>query len=290
MAHEAQVRYSKIADAVLRHTLVKKDGVIFNNNYEGDPKAGSVKVPVRNTEVEIGDYNKQTGAKITHGTTEYITVNITKDKAVNEVIDGHDAATVPDNLVAARLDSAGYSLGLQIEKDATIALETDATQHSDTTALTKTTVYDSFVDARTALSNNNIPKQGRWALVTPEVYGLILKCPEFIPASDLGDKIKQTGALGQIAGFNIYEDSTLSETTEYMVGHPGWCTRIHEWGVPVHVQDLSGSGNYIGASAVQGRKIYDHKVTNKKAVLIKKRLIEETAYIDKSKVDECKVV
>ena len=33
MAHELQDRYSKLVDAKLRATLVKKDGVIFNNRY-----------------------------------------------------------------------------------------------------------------------------------------------------------------------------------------------------------------------------------------------------------------
>ncbi|MEG1323080.1 MAG: hypothetical protein RSD01_08120, partial [Ruthenibacterium sp.] len=65
MAHESQIRYSDMVDAKLRATLVKKDGVIFNNRYEGNPKAGSVKVPVRDTEVVVADYNKQTGAKST---------------------------------------------------------------------------------------------------------------------------------------------------------------------------------------------------------------------------------
>ena len=32
-----------------------------------------------------------------------------------------------------------------------------------------------------------------------------------------------------------------------------------DFSVPIHLQDLSGSGKYIGASAVQGRKVYDHK-------------------------------
>ena len=45
MAHEAQVRYSKLVDLKLRATLVKKVGVICNNRYEGSPKAGSVKSP-----------------------------------------------------------------------------------------------------------------------------------------------------------------------------------------------------------------------------------------------------
>ena len=65
MAHEAQVRYSKLVDLKLRATLVKKVGVICNNRYEGSPKAGSVKVPVRDTEVAVNDYNKQTGAELT---------------------------------------------------------------------------------------------------------------------------------------------------------------------------------------------------------------------------------
>ena len=88
MAHEAQVRYSNLVDLKLRKTLVKKVGVICNNRYEGSPKAGSVKVPVRDTEVVVNDYDKAKGAKQTSGDTTYLTVNIDHDKAVNEIIDG----------------------------------------------------------------------------------------------------------------------------------------------------------------------------------------------------------
>lgn len=112
MAHTLQERYSNLVDIKLRHTLVKKDGVIFNNRYEGSPKAGSVKVPVRDTEVAVDDYDKANGVAGTSGTTTYQAVAIDKDKSVNEIIDGFDAESVPDNLVADRLDSAGYSPGL----------------------------------------------------------------------------------------------------------------------------------------------------------------------------------
>ena len=123
MAHEAQVRYSKLVDLKLRATLVKKVGVICNSRYEGSPKAGSVKVPVRDTEVAVNDYDKQTGAELTGGDTTYLTVNIDKDKAVNEIIDGFDAVSVPDDLVADRLDSAGYSLALQVDSDGSVELK-----------------------------------------------------------------------------------------------------------------------------------------------------------------------
>ena len=63
---------------------------------------------------------------------------------------------------------------------------------------------------------------GRWLLVSPEIYGLLLKSPEFIKASDLGDAVVQTGAVGRIAGFTVFEDSTLGENVEYIAGHPNW--------------------------------------------------------------------
>ena len=272
MAHTNQERYSALVDAKLRHTLVKKDGVIFNNRYEGNPKAGMVKVPVRDTEVTVSDYDKGNGSGTSTGTTTYMDVTIDKDKAVNEVIDGFDAASVPDNLVADRLDSAGYSLGYQMEQDATTVLEAKATSTGTTTALTAATVYDAVVDARTALSKAKVPNDNRrWLLVAPEVYGLLLKCDQFIKASDLGDQVVQTGAVGKVAGFLVFEDTTLSATTEFLAGHPDWCTRIKEWSVPVHLQDLAGSGKYIGASAVQGRSIYAHAVTKSQTLLIKKK-------------------
>lgn len=269
MAHLAQERYSNLVDAQLRNTLVTKDGAIFNNKYEGNPKAGIVKIPVRDTEVAVGDYNKATGGAPTTGSTTYISLVIDKDKYVNEIIDGYDAASVPDGVVAQRLDSAGYSLANQIDVDAIAVLEAGGTVVTDTTALTKTTVYEKFVDLRTQLSDNKVPKVGRYALITPSVYALVLKSPEFIKASDLGDAVVQTGAVGAIAGFTLYESNNLSANTEIIAGHPEWCSRVHDWEVAVHVQDLNGSGTYIGASAVQGRKIYAHKVTKAAAVLVK---------------------
>lgn len=271
MAHTLQERYSKLIDMKLRATLVKKDGVIFNNRYEGDPKAGKVKVPVRDTEVAIADYSKTDGASATHGDTTYLDVSVDKDKAVNEIIDGYDAAAVPDDLVADRLDSAAYSLALQIEKDGTTELENSATTFGDTTALDKDTIYDTIVDVRTKMSEAFVPNDNRrFLLVSPTVFGLILKSPEFVRATTLGDTVVQTGAAGRIAGFNVFEDATLSATTDFIAGHPDWCTRVNEWSVPVHLQDINGSGKYIGASAVQGRRIYAHKVTKAKTLYIKK--------------------
>lgn len=271
MAHTLQERYSELVDAKLRTTLIKKDGVIFNNKYEGNAKAGAVKIPVRDVEAEAQDYDKANGAAATQGTTEYVPAVIDQDKAVNEIIDGYDAASVPDNIVADRLDSATYSLGLAIELHATEVLESSATDFGDNTAVTESNAYKMVTKARTKMSKAKVPNDGRrWLLVSPDFYEAILNHDKFTSASNLGDAIKQTGAVGRIAGFLVFEDITLSETTDFIAGHPDWCCRVKEWQVPVHIQDLSQSGKFIGACAAQGRKVFTHKVTKPATLFIKK--------------------
>lgn len=149
--------------------LVTREGYIFNTRYEGSPTAGAVQIPVRDTEVTARDYNVDTGLTIETGTTTYLTVTIDQQKAVNELIDGYEAAAVPDGIVAERLDSAAYSLADTVDEHAIGILESEGTTSTNTTQLTDTTVYDSIVDARTELSNNKVPNTNRWLIVSPEV-------------------------------------------------------------------------------------------------------------------------
>lgn len=283
MAHTAQERYAKLVDAKLRNTLVTKDNLIFNNRYEGDPKAGKVKIPVRDTEVEVKDYDKASGIDASAGSTTYIDLDIDHDEAVNEIIDGFDAASVPDGIVAERLDSAGYSLGLSMDKASMDALQapTDANISATKTATTASTAYKEALAAKRVLSRAGVPNEGRWMIASPEYLELLLQDTLFVKQGDLAQELVQAGAVGKIAGFTVFESNNMDfesttrvaskkTTTEFICGHPNWCHRVQEWQVPVHVQDLSGSGKYIGASAVQGRKVYGIKVSKPKTLYIKR--------------------
>lgn len=264
--HELQTRYSDLVLAKIRKELVLKDEIVFNTDYEGSPKAGAVKVPVRDSEVQITDYDTANGIQGTSGTTGYETIVINKDKAINEIIDGYDAEAVPDGLVADRLDSAGYSLAAQEDIDGGTVLIAGATPMS-VSVLTKDNVYAAIVDIRTAMSKAKIPNDGkRYLLVTPDTMALIIKSPEFIKASALGDEVKESGIVGRIAGFNVIEWADETANLAMLAGHPRFATRVREFSVPVHIQDLSSSGKYIGASAVQGREVYAHKVLRSAAI------------------------
>ena len=243
MAHTNQDRWSSLVDAKLRTTLVTRDNLIFNTRYEGSPKAGKVKIPVRDTEVEVKAYSKSAGIDPAAGTTTYLDLTIDQDEAVNELIDGFDAASVPDGIVADRLDSAGYSLGLSMDKKSINALESaaDANISATKTACTSSTAYKTVLEAKRTLSRNGVPSEGRWLIAAPEFLEVLMQDSNFIRQGDLSQELIQQGVVGRVAGFNVVEscnmdyDSTTrvaskKTTTEFIAGHPNWCHRVGRMG------------------------------------------------------------
>lgn len=265
MPHEAQERYSSLVLAKMRSENILKDGIIFNNDYEGDPVAGAVKVPVRDGEVKVGDYDRSAGGELSESSTEYRPILINREKYVNELIDSYDAASVPDNIVADRLDSAGYSMANALDRDGASTLISQGTR-VNISAVSSATVYSEVVDIRTLMSKANVPNDGRrYLLVTPDIYAAMLKSPLFVQASALGDDVKQSGAVGKMAGFTVYEWNDDTANLAMIAGHPRFATRINAWKVPIAIKDLADS-THIGASAVQGRSVYGHEVLRKDAI------------------------
>lgn len=282
MAHTLQERYSRLVDAKLRSTLVTRDNYIFNTNHEGNPVSGSVKIPVRDTEVELKSYNKATGATLSTGTTTYLTMLMSNDEAVNELIDGYDAAALPDDVVAERLSSAGYTLALSMDKKSIKALEEteNITVSSTKTVSTTSTAYANVVKARTSLSRLGVPTAGRWLIASPEFIELILQDEKFVRSGDISQELVEAGAVGKIAGFTVFESSNLmyqnttfvsnkTTSTEFICGHPNWCHRVQAWAVPVSVNRIA-DGVHIGASAVQGRKVYNVLISKPSTVYVKR--------------------
>ncbi len=273
MANELQVKYSDMTDEVLRAQLVTVESgpvPIVNTKYEGNPASGAVKIPYR-ADMVAGAYDKATGKALTGSTTQYATLLVQNDVAVNELIDGYDAAAVPDDIIADRLVSAAYAGAYALDSDAIATMEAQGTTSSDTTASTSSTAYDKLVAARTALSKANVPTTGRYAIVSPDFLALILAdTTHVILGSALSDEVLSMGFIAQCAGFYIKESSLLDPSTEFIAGHADWVARVRAWVVEPKVQSLDGSGTFIGASAVQGRWVFDHLVTKQSAVYVKK--------------------
>ena len=85
--------------------------------------------------------------------------------------------------------------------------------------LTSANLYGYFVQARTILGKNNVPTDGRWAVISPDDTALLLQdTTHFIRSTDFGDQVVKEGMtqnngkpgfIGKIAGFEVYESNHL---------------------------------------------------------------------------------
>ncbi len=103
---------------------------------------------------------------------------------------------VADAYVAG-LMAAGVSAGNVIAED-TLSAAADA--------------YDKLVDLGTVLDEDNVPSEGRFAIVTPKFYGLLLKDSRFVSAGDAQAAMtRANGVVGEAAGFSIRKSNNAPD-------------------------------------------------------------------------------
>lgn len=92
------------------------------------------------------------------------------------MIDGYDAESVPDNLTADRLDSAGYALALEMDVKSINMLETtDGIEVAkNKSAVSDETAYKEVLAAKTYLTRTGVPADGRWMICSPEFMATLM--------------------------------------------------------------------------------------------------------------------
>lgn len=262
--HERQERFANAIVKLMRPSL--KIRSTFARDYEGSPVAGAVKVPVRNTDVEITDYDVKNGVALSQSATTYINVPVDNHKALNELIDGYEASAVPDNLTAQRLESGAYSIAKTLEADAIAQLLTGTpSTQEDCTA---ENVYANIVKDIAILAKKGIDKERMYVAIDYATETLLLTDEKYSnTASQIGAELAREGVVNKINGVKVIVQD-LGDDAEYIVYGIDWCQAIDEWQVAPAINNLA-DGAHIGASALQGRMVYADTVTNKEAVIVK---------------------
>ena len=249
----------------------------FSRDYEGNPTAGAVKVPVRNMDVNVRDYDIKNGLALEQSATNYLNIPINFNKGINELIDGYEAAAVPDNLMAQRMESAAYSLAKTFEEDAINALVSNSTESTQPDG-TVDNIYMNIVKDIAQLAKRGVDKNRMYVAVSYATEALLLANPVYAnTSSQIGAELARNGIVNRINGVNVITQD-LGETEdgqaiEYIVYGVDWTQAIDEWMVnPVVVDLTTGSDKFIGASALKGRMVYADAVTDKNAVIVKAKV------------------
>lgn len=267
--HERQERFANAIVKLMRPSLKIRN--TFSRDYEGSPVSGAVKVPVRDTDVELTDYDVKSGVALSQSATTYLNIPVDNHKALNELIDGYEASAVPDNLIAQRLESGAYTIAKTLEADAIDQLlKGTASEQENCTA---ENVYANIVKDIAVLAKKGVDKSRMYVAIDYATETLLLTDSKYSnTASQIGAELAREGVAGKINGVNvIVEDlsqNTAKTEIEYAVYGTDWCQAIDEWKVAPSVNNLS-DGSHIGASALQGRMVYADTLTRKEAVIVK---------------------
>ena len=271
--HERQERYANAIVKLMRPQLKIRN--TFSRDYEGNPVSGAVKVPVRNTDVKIVDYDVKSGVDLSQSATTYKNIPVDNHKAINELIDGYESQAVPDNLVAQRLESGAYVIASTLEADAIKALTTGTTD-STMADCTADNVYANILADIAEIAKLGVDKSRIRVAISYATELLLLTDEKFSnTSSQIGAELAREGVVGRINGVNVLTQDlgqVASKDVEYIVYAVDWCQAIDEWEVQPTINDLK-DGKHIGASALQGRMVYTDTVTDAKAVIVKKKSV-----------------
>lgn len=265
--HQRKETYADEVLAIARaETNIYDD---FSEDYERDEVTGAIKVPTRNGEVEVSDYDILNGIELKQSATDYLTLPVDNDYGINELIDGYEAEAVPDNLIAQRIESAGYSIGMKKEKMAIDALMT-GTVSSDTTKSTASDVYEKIVAEIANMKKRNMKVDKMRIVISADTEVLLLTDEKFANSSStLGAELLREGVIGKIAGVPVKTNYLMDEDVEYIIYDKRFCQKYEVWKAEPAVNEIK-DGKHIKASALQGRQVGGIMVTNALGVQIKK--------------------
>ena len=198
-------------------------GGLVNRDYEGEIRRAGDTVNITSiNDVTIGNYTAH--ADITFedidDATRALVINQQKYFAF-ELDDIERAQSVNGGAVMNQaLDNATYQLRDVADAFLLSTMNTaiQGTGNDLGTRAIHTTaqnLYDSFVDLAVVLDEDNVPEEGRWAVVSPSLHGRLLKLDTFItPGDQAGPAARANGFIGSIAGLDLYKSNNLPAVTD----------------------------------------------------------------------------
>jgi len=215
---------AELLDA-LDKSLVAK--ALTNQDYEGDIRSHGDAVRINTlSRVTISDYTKNSTEIVPEQLeTAAQTLEITQSKMFSFLLDDVDRAqTMNDGaIMSSAMRDAAYGLadgadtyilstiknGVQSANALTAAA---GAAFSIGTAAADVNAYVKLVDLGVTLDDENVPRQGRWVVVTPWFRGMLMKDDRFVNYGTSQNRADlSSGLVGAAAGFDIHVSSNLPD-------------------------------------------------------------------------------
>lgn len=185
---------------------------LCNRDYEGDIReAGDT--------VHITGYNDVTVHEYVRG--KAITVDDVTDKeaAVLKIdksdyfafkVNDLDKTQAKADLTGKFTNSAAYNMMKNVETYISNLMDTAVGTPAKTVSVgTPADAYLAVVEAGRKLDVQNVPDEGRWLVVSPDFYALLLQDSRFIEGTEAGHNTLLNGVVGQVRGFTVVKSNNV---------------------------------------------------------------------------------
>lgn len=198
----------------LRKSLVAMN--ITNQDYEGAiENAGDTVHITRPSAVTVNSYSLRTNITVQEPTETQLSLVIDQQDYFSFDVEDIEQVQANVALIPAYLEEANYGLADAADQYVFgLYTESDASNVIVKAALTASTVWAALTAAKKNLSLNNVPKSGRFVVLSPHEIELLEQSDEFQRASDLGDSVSRNGFMGRAAGFDVFESNNLTEAND----------------------------------------------------------------------------
>ena len=263
---------TKYSDKVAERFKMKSLATGFTNrdyNWEGVKTLTVYQLPV----VGLNNYDR-TASSNRYGTPNELqdgiqTMTVSQDKGFTFIIDkGNkiDSMNVRDAGKALRREIDEVIVPTEdryvFHKMASSAFTSGNKNTVTTGALDATKAYKAFLEGQTFLDNKLVPMGGRIAAVNASTLALLKQDSAFVLASELGQKIKINGVVGELDGVKIVKvpDNYLPTNCAFIITHPSVTVKAEK----LHDYKIHDNPPGISGNLVEGRVYYDAFVLDAK--------------------------
>lgn len=199
-------------------------------------------------------------------TTEEFTLK--KDRSFTFAIDKLDTDETAQQLAGASALARQQREVVILEVDSYVygVIAAGAGTKPAAVALTPENIYDEITKATNVLDNAEVPDEGRFIIVSPDVYRIMKKSKDIVMETDVDTQLRKQGVVSNLDGASVIKvpATRLPENCGFIMCHP--CATV----APTKLEDykIHQDPPGISGSLVEGRICYDAFVLDNKKMAI----------------------
>ena len=200
----------------LKKSLVYGQTSVVNRDYEGEISGQGDTVRIRSiSRPTISSYSKNGTLTYEALTDAQRALVVDQAKSFSFVVDDIDKAQQPGGALETATDEAAYALRDQADQFiAALYTGAQAANAIGTVSVTNAALaYTQLRRLSVKLDEANVPQEGRWCVVPPWYYGLLLESDLFLRADASAAPGLRNGIVGSVLGMDVMKSNNAPFVT-----------------------------------------------------------------------------